>query len=168
MQLGGEGCRGRLPVYYIIIFYNKLPLLECWRCSQSAVMNPRRLLWLTSLALVGCLNPQDVHNSVKGDDKATISVGAAQRSIKVGMTGAGVAEALGSPNILSTDEEGREVWIYDRVTSSVRATAANGPLTLLVGGSAVAAERSQSTLTIIVKFDKAGKVRDLAYHTSKF
>jgi len=168
LQLGGEGRRGRLPVYYIIIFYNKLPLLECGRCSQSAVMNPRRLLWLTSLALVGCLNPQDVHNSVKGDDKATISVGAAQRSIKVGMTGAGVAEALGSPNILSTDEEGREVWIYDRVTSSVRATAANGPLTLLVGGSAVAAERSQSTLTIIVKFDKAGKVRDLAYHTSKF
>jgi hypothetical protein len=54
------------------------------------------------------------------------------------------------------------------VTSSVRATSANGPLTLLVGGSAVAAERSQSTLTIIVKFDKAGKVRDLAYHTSKF
>ena len=64
--------------------------------------------------------------------------------------------------------QGREVWIYDRVTSSVRATAANGPLTLFVGGSAAAAERSQSTLTIIVKFDKAGKVRDLAYHTSKF
>jgi outer membrane protein assembly factor BamE (lipoprotein component of BamABCDE complex) len=106
--------------------------------------------------------------SVKGDDKATISVGAAQRSVKVGMTNAAVAEALGSPNILSTDEEGREVWIYDRVTSSVRATAANGPLTLFVGGSAAAAERSQSTLTIIVKFDKAGKVRDLAYHTSKF
>ena len=35
-------------------------------------------------------------------------------------------------------------------------------------GGAAAAERSQSTLTIIVKFDKAGKVRDLAYHTSKF
>jgi len=92
----------------------------------------------------------------------------AQRSVKVGMTGAAVAESLGSPNILSTDEEGREVWIYDRVTSSVRATAANGPLTLFVGGSAAAAERSQRTLTIIVKFDKQGKVRDLAYHTSKF
>ena len=132
-------------------------------------MNPARFLFLSpALLLVGCLNPQDVHNSVKGDDKATISVGAAQRSVKVGMTNAAVAEALGSPNILSTDEEGREVWIYDRVTSSVRATSANGPLTLFVGGSAAAAERSQSTLTIIVKFDKAGKVRDLAYHTSKF
>jgi outer membrane protein assembly factor BamE (lipoprotein component of BamABCDE complex) len=119
-------------------------------------------------SLTGCLNPQEVHNSVRGDDKATISVGAAQRSIRVGMPNSGVAEALGSPNIVSTDEEGREVWIYDRVTTSVRATAANGPLTLFVGGGAAAAERSQCTLTIIVKFDKAGKVRDLAYHTSKF
>jgi outer membrane protein assembly factor BamE (lipoprotein component of BamABCDE complex) len=123
---------------------------------------------IAACLLAGCLNPQDVHNSVRGDDKATISVGAAQRSIKVGMPNSGVAEALGSPNIVSTDEEGREVWIYDRVTTSVRATAANGPLTLFVGGGAAAAERSQSTLTIIVKFDKAGKVRDLAYHTSKF
>ncbi len=130
--------------------------------------NHRFLLLSPLLALVGCLNPQDVHNSVNADDKATISVANAQRSVKVGMTGAAVAEALGSPNILSTDEEGREVWIYDRVTSSVRATAANGPLTLFVGGSAAAAERSQRTLTIIVKFDKQGKVRDLAYHTSKF
>ena len=39
-------------------------------------MNPARLLLLSPLLLVGCLNPQDVHNSVKGDDKATISVGA--------------------------------------------------------------------------------------------
>jgi len=54
------------------------------------------------------------------------------------------------------------------VTTSVRATAANGPLTLFVGGGAAAAERSQRTLTIIVKFDKQTKVRDLAYHTSKF
>ncbi len=84
------------------------------------------------------------------------------------MSNASVTEALGSPNILNTHDDGREVWIYDRVTTSVRATAAQGPLTLFVGGGAAAAERSQSTLTIIVKFDKQGKVRDLAYHTSKF
>lgn len=120
------------------------------------------------LLLSGCLNPREVHESVNADDRSTISVGNVQRSIKVGMAGASVAEVLGSPNIVSTDEEGREVWIYDRVTTSVRATAANGPLTLVVGGSAAAAERSQRTLTVIVKFDKAGKVRDLAYHTSKF
>ena len=137
--------------------------------AKSLSMNPPRILTLLAAAsLVGCLNPQDVHNSVRGDDKATISVGVAQRNIKVGMSGAEVAEVLGSPNIVSTDEESREVWIYDRVTTSVRASAANGPMTLFVGGAAAASERSQSTLTIIVKYDKAAKVRDLAYHTSKF
>jgi len=130
-------------------------------------MRPIALLYVASL-LAGCLNPREVHESVNADDRSTISVGNVQRSIKVGMTGASVAEVLGSPNIVSTDEEGREVWIYDRVTTSVRATSANGPLTLVVGGSAAAAERSQRTLTVIVKYDKAGKVRDLAYHTSKF
>jgi len=123
---------------------------------------------LTALVLAGCLNPQDVHDSVDGEDRSKLSVGAVQRSVKVGMTDAQVAESLGSPNIISTDEEGRNVWIYDRVRTSVRATTAQGPLTLFVGGAAGAAERTQSTLTIIVKFDKAGKVRDLAYHSSKF
>lgn len=130
-------------------------------------MRPIALLPI-ALLLSGCLNPREVHESVNADDRSTISVGNVQRSIKVGMTGAAVAEVLGSPNIVSTDEEGREVWIYDRVTTSVRATSANGPLTLFVGGNAAAAERSQRTLTVIVKYDKAGKVRDLAYHTSKF
>ena len=82
---------------------------------------PALLLVCTAATMVGCLNPQDVHNSVNSDDKATISVANAQRSIKVGMTGAAVAEALGSPNILSTDEEGREVWIYDRVRTEYAA-----------------------------------------------
>jgi outer membrane protein assembly factor BamE (lipoprotein component of BamABCDE complex) len=121
-----------------------------------------------ALALAGCLNYQDVHSSVNGEDRSKLSVGAVQRSVKVGMTDAQVAEALGSPNIVSTDEEGRNVWIYDRVTTSVRASTAQGPLTLFVGGAAGAAERTQTTLTIIVKYDKAGKVRDLAYHSSKF
>jgi len=131
-------------------------------------MKTQLLALLAALALAGCLNPQDVHDSVDGEDRSKLSVGAVQRSVKVGMTDAQVAESLGSPNIISTDEEGRNVWIYDRVRTSVRATTAQGPLTLFVGGAAGAAERTQSTLTIIVKFDKAGKVRDLAYHSSKF
>jgi hypothetical protein len=40
------------------------------------------------------------------------------------------------------------------------------------GGSynseAGAASTTQKTLTVIIKFDKSGRVRDFAYHTSKF
>ena len=38
------------------------------------------------------------------DSEKTLSVGKVQREIRVGMTGGQVAEVLGSPNIVSTDE----------------------------------------------------------------
>ena len=37
-----------------------------------------------------------------------------------------------------------------------------------VGRSTGAASTSQRTLTVIIKFDGAKKVRDFAYHTSSF
>jgi hypothetical protein len=90
---------------------------------------------------------------------------------------------LGSPNIVSTDDERREVWIYDKVaTDYVQSSSSGGISALILGiGSAVgglgsggynssagAASTSQRTLTIIIKYDHDGKVRDFAYHTSKF
>lgn len=42
---------------------------------------PALLFVCTAATMVGCLNPQDVHNSVSSDDKATISVANAQRKI---------------------------------------------------------------------------------------
>ena len=36
------------------------------------------------------------------------------------------------------------------------------------GRSTGAASTSQKTLTVIIKFDEAKKVRDFAYHTSSF
>jgi outer membrane protein assembly factor BamE (lipoprotein component of BamABCDE complex) len=110
------------------------------------------LLSASFLTLAGCTSPSEV---AKGDDKASMTVGVAQRSIKVGMSGAEVATAMGSPNIVSTDETGCEVWIYDRISSTVQSSNVGGYFT-------------QSSLTVIVKFDKQGKVRDLAYHSSKF
>jgi outer membrane protein assembly factor BamE (lipoprotein component of BamABCDE complex) len=126
------------------------------------------LLSASFLTLAGCTSPSEV---AKGDDKASMTVGVAQRSIKVGMSGAEVATAMGSPNIVSTDETGCEVWIYDRISSTVQSSNVGGYFTLIfvgASGGSSAAVSSQSSLTVIVKFDKQGKVRDLAYHSSKF
>ena len=91
--------------------------------------------------------------------------------IRVGMSSAEVAEVLGSPNVVSTDEERREVWIYDKIATDVsQSTSAAGAGLLIVGGIGASGARStsQRTLTVIIKFDKDGKVRDFAYHTSRF
>jgi outer membrane protein assembly factor BamE (lipoprotein component of BamABCDE complex) len=100
-----------------------------------------------------------------------LSAGKVQREIRVGMTGADVAEVLGSPNVVSTDELGREVWIYDRISTDTAYSqgGAFGSILILGGStSSGAASRSQRTLTVIIKFDEQGRVRDFAYRQSSF
>ena len=106
----------------------------------------------------------EVQKGLQGDK---VTVGTVQREIKVGMSSAAVAEVLGSPNVVTTDEQRREVWVYDKIATDVAASGGGWTL-LLLGQSAGAASKSQRTLTIIIKFDEDKKVRDFAYHTSRF
>jgi outer membrane protein assembly factor BamE (lipoprotein component of BamABCDE complex) len=86
-----------------------------------------------------------------------------------------VVEALGSPNIVTTDEERREVWVYDKIATDVsysNSQSGAGVWLLIVGaggsGNSGAQSTSQRTLTVVVKFDTDKKVRDFAYHSSSF
>ena len=107
-----------------------------------------------------------------------ITVGTVQREIYLGMTGAEVASVLGSPNIVTTDEYRNESWIYDKIsTQSVETDTVSATSTLrfidnwgpLAGAARTnSRSRSQRTLTVIIKFDEFGEVRDFAYHTSRF
>jgi outer membrane protein assembly factor BamE (lipoprotein component of BamABCDE complex) len=91
------------------------------------------------------------------------------------MTSAQVIEALGSPNVVTTDEERREVWIYDKIATNVtysQSEGQSGLFLILAGvggsGSSGSTSTSQRTLTVVIKFDKDNKVRDFAYHSSQF
>jgi len=111
------------------------------------------------------------HRSRVKDDDERLTVGKVQKEIRVGMSGASVAAALGSPNIVTTDEEGREVWIYDKLNSERVVSQSGSGVWLLffaASGRAGAARTSQRTLTVIIKFDKGGKVRNFAYHATRF
>ena len=138
---------------------------------------------LLAVLLAGCASAADHRRAVQDDTGDRLTVGTVQKEIRVGMSGAEVAAVLGSPNIVSTDEERREVWIYDKMATDYVHSSSSGGISALilgvgssVGGlggagydsSAGAASRSQRTLTIIIKYDHEGKVRDFAYHTSKF
>mgnify|MGYP001161265561 CR=1 FL=1 len=138
--------------------------------------------------LFGCYTAQQhaerVQSGIQGEK---LTVGTVQRSIKEGMSGAEVIEVLGSPNIVSTDENGREVWVYDKIsTDQVYSTSSGGIGMLILGGGgghgggggagvggkygsgSGAQSTSQRTLTIIIKFNDQKKVRDFAYHSSSF
>ena len=85
--------------------------------------------------------------------------------------------------MVTTDENRRESWVYDKISTEKVYSTSSGGLGLIFGGagggflgglggnassSAGASSTTQRTLTIIVKFDEAGKVRDYAYRSSSF
>src|SRR5262249_47853894 len=142
---------------------------------------------VAATCLSGCMSAADHRAAVQDNSADSLTVGKVQREIRVGMTNAEVAEVLGSPNIVTTDELRREVWVYDKIATEQAYSTSSGGVSALVlvgalvdgtllgglgGGnysqSAGASSTTQKTLTIIIKFDEAHKVRDFAYHSSKF
>ncbi len=102
--------------------------------------------------------------------ETNLTLGTAQKSVKIGATQDEVTLALGAPNIVTTDSNGKETWIYDKV-SSVSSYNNNGfDIGLILvnyaknGGNA---QTSQKTLTIIIKFSNK-KVESFKYHMSSF
>ena len=148
-----------------------------------------KLFWvaLCCLAVSGCISAQEHRKNVSDDTKDRITVGTVQREIRVGMSGADVAASLGSPNIVTTNEDNSETWIYDKISTEIAYSASSGSaggallggaptgiglLGAIGGGSyssgAGASSTSQKTLTVIIKFNKSGRVHNIAYHTSSF
>ena len=128
---------------------------------------------LLAVLLSGCMAAGDHAAQVGagGGADERLALGTVQREIRVGMTNADVVAVLGAPNMVTTDERRRENWVYDRVSSeSVYSSSAGGANVLFLGAGASsgAARRSQRTLTIIIRFDEASRVRDFSYRSSSF
>jgi outer membrane protein assembly factor BamE (lipoprotein component of BamABCDE complex) len=134
---------------------------------------------LTGLLFTGCTAQQHAADVRAADDVNRMTVGTVQREIRMGMSAAEVAEVLGSPNIVTTDEQRNETWIYDKISSDVTYSRSSGTIVgLIFGGSGGGAgvgttqsgstSKSQRTLTVVIKFDENHMVRDFSYHSSQF
>ncbi len=116
-----------------------------------------------------------------------MTLGVVQRDIRVGTSQADVATILGSPNIVTQDADGRETWIYDKV-SSITAFGTSG-FGVNVGGlgggigsggfgggignvgynkRGGTVQSVQKTLTVVLKFDEKHNVSSYSYHMSSF
>lgn len=80
-------------------------------------------LFLAVVLLSGCGGAAYHKQQVALNEGERMTVGTVQREIRVGMSGGEVASVLGSPNIVSTDEDRREVWIYDKISTTGRGFA---------------------------------------------
>ena len=141
---------------------------------------------LILILFVGC-SASYHKNAVHDDTKDRISAGTVQREIRIGMPSADVITILGAPNMVTTDGQRRESWVYDKIATErvVSSSSFGGNTGSGVGGSygntgaigvlgfggkssAGASSTTQRTLTIIIKFDEQGMVRDYSYRQSSF
>ena len=124
---------------------------------------------IVAMILMGTLAGCGSRTAEIKEDRLT--VGKVQGEIKVGMPASQVAELLGSPNIVTTDEKRREVWIYDKVSTDRVDTASSSFAGIIIlGGSSSdrSSSQRQRTLTIIIKYDEDKRGRDLAYNATQF
>ena len=137
---------------------------------------------ILGLSLVGCMTVGDHRQGLRDSSDEKLTLGVAQREIKVGMSQADVAKALGSPNMVTKDKDNVETWIYDKVsTESAYSTSSGGIAGLVLGGgggvgglgagsaqqASGATSRTQRTLTIIIKFKKS-VVSEFTYNSTQF
>jgi outer membrane protein assembly factor BamE (lipoprotein component of BamABCDE complex) len=111
---------------------------------------------------------QKQYSASSGDNDLT--VGKVKKEIRVGMSGAEVAEILGSPNIVTKDEEGKETWVYDKIATEVNYSDSQNAMFLIFYGQANqsgSSSMSQKTLTVVIKFVD-DYVDSFTYHSSKF
>ncbi len=122
----------------------------------------------------GCMSAAEHQSSLPSTQAEEMTVGVVQKEIRVGMSGADVAEALGSPNIVTKDSAGNETWVYDKIASEVSYSKDSGGTGLIInlfGGynrEAGATSTTQKTLTVVIKYDAKGLVESFSYHASKF
>ena len=151
-------------------------------------MNATNLLLLILISTaVGCVSARDHARSLHSEDERKTTLGVVQKEIHDGMSQADVAEALGSPNIVTKDGAGQETWVYDKIATEASYSndrggvlggggVAGSPgsvlLLGLLGGSyeaqSGASAVSQKTLTVVIKFDRQGRVNSSRYHSSTF
>ena len=126
---------------------------------------------LCASTLFACMSAKDHRENLGSTAEREITAGNVKRYIKKGISGAEVAEALGSPNITTKDENGKETWVYDKIATEVSYDESSfGWFIILAGGTqrSGAASQTQRTLTVVIKFDANDKVESFSYHQSKF
>ena len=119
----------------------------------------------------------------KATSEREFTLGLVQKEVRVGMSQADLSSALGSPNILTRDSQGRESWVYDKFATEARVTSSgfgggagglgSAGTSLLLGllngyKKDEKTVSSQRTLTVVIRFEPDGRVESFSFHASRF
>jgi hypothetical protein len=88
-----------------------------------------------------------------------VTLGNVQRIVKVGASNSEVIDALSSPNIVTSNKDGTETWVYDKVITEAEYVQRSN------SGVAV---KSSRTMIVVIKFDKNSRVENVQYRQTAY
>ncbi|SVE34169.1 uncharacterized protein METZ01_LOCUS487023 [marine metagenome] len=123
--------------------------------------------FIISLFLFSCASNNQSENR--------LTLGTVQSHVSKGQNQTEILKNLGSPNIITKDGQGREVWTYDRISKESSSRGGVGfllfnPATWFGGGATSYGKSSSSSksLTVIITFDDNKNVLDFTYQSLEF
>jgi outer membrane protein assembly factor BamE (lipoprotein component of BamABCDE complex) len=115
---------------------------------------------LATVLLTGCVgNVPYALLPARQADTQKVTLGNVQSQVQPGASSADVITALGSPNIITTNNDKTETWVYDKVMSETEVARD------YYGGVKA---RSSRTMIVTVKFNKSKKVEDVQYRQTSY
>lgn len=130
------------------------------------------LISLTLGVVAGCVVPPQ---PVEKSEANKLTTGQVQITLRKGeTTQAEVLDTFGSPNLVTLNSEGDEVWSYQKHATVASASSNSAYATvILLGASTRSAERQQTTrtMTLIIKFREINgikKVHEFQSRSSSF
>ena len=118
------------------------------------------LLTLLSIFVSGCAYQAPLATiPARQVETQKITLGSVQRFVKKGAANDDVINALGSPNIVTTNQDGTETWVYDKIVAEAEMAS---------GQNTAVTTRSTRTMIVTIKFDKNQKVDTVAYRQTSY
>jgi outer membrane protein assembly factor BamE (lipoprotein component of BamABCDE complex) len=117
---------------------------------------------LATISMTGCINNAPVPLATipaRQVETQKITLGSVQRFVKRGASSADVVEALSSPNIVTSNSDGTETWVYEK-TFSERESAFNSNASVSVS--------STRNMIVVIKFDKNQVVENVQYRQTSY
>ena len=126
------------------------------------------LILALTAALFGCASQtQTPLLQSRQIETEKITLGAVQGQLHEGSSSADVIAALGSPNIIATNPDKTETWVYDKTFTETEISASG--ISLPFSGSVSGARaKSSRSLIVSIKFNKQKTVESIQYRQTSY
>ena len=116
----------------------------------------------TIALLVACQAPVQAPLAVipnRQQEVTKITLGGVQANLKKGAASATVIDVLGSPNLVTSNADGTETWVYDKMSFEQE---------VAVSGSSGVSTKSSRTMLVVIRFDSSKKIEEIKYRQTSY